>query len=127
MKRTKPKLWDNIVKMVKKSSKGGKANQWSARKAQLAVKIYKYRGGGYSNKKSKKNSLTRWTNQKWRTKSGLPSLISGERYLPEKAIKNLPNKDYIRTSKEKRKSIKLGIQYSKQPKYISRKIRKYRK
>jgi hypothetical protein len=32
---------------MKSSDKGGKAGQWSARKAQLAVQAYKKAGGGY--------------------------------------------------------------------------------
>ena len=32
-------------------------------------------------------SLKDWTKQKWRTKSGKKSSDTGERYLPEKAIK----------------------------------------
>ena len=43
-------------------------------------------------KKSQK-SLKKWTKQKWRTKSGKPSAKTGERYLPEKAIKGLSNKE----------------------------------
>ena len=34
-------------------------------------------------------SLKAWSKQKWRTKSGKPSSKTGERYLPEKAIKAL--------------------------------------
>jgi hypothetical protein len=44
-------------------------------------------------KKPSQRSLERWTKQKWRTKSGKPSTqgpkATGERYLPEKAIKAL--------------------------------------
>ena len=32
---------------VKAGSKGGKAGQWSARKAQMVAKAYKKAGGGY--------------------------------------------------------------------------------
>ena len=35
----------------------------------------------------KQIDLLAWTKQKWRTKSGKKSSITGERYLPEKAIK----------------------------------------
>lgn len=38
-KRTDPALWEQIKKKVMKGSKDGKAGQWSARKAQLAVKL----------------------------------------------------------------------------------------
>ena len=73
---------------------GTKAGQWSARKAQLAVSMYKEKGGGYTDKKDSNNSLTKWSDQNWRTKSGKPSHITGERYLPKKAIDNLSDKEY---------------------------------
>lgn len=130
VKRTNEKLWKSIVTKVKKNSKGGKKNQWSARKAQLAVKEYKEKGGKYIGKKSKKNSLVKWTKQKWRTKSGKNSIqgpnSTGERYLPDKAIKSLTKKEYNKSTNKKRKSIKLGKQYSKQSKKITNKIRRYR-
>ena len=64
--------------------------------------------------------------QNWRTKSGKKSSITGERYLPEKAIKALSNFEYRLTSKAKRKVTKKGNQFSKQPKYIANKIRQFR-
>ncbi len=124
-KKKNPLMWKKIVENVKKSSKGGKPGQWSARKAQISVKIYKERGGKYIGKKSNKNSLHKWTVQKWRTKSGKPSLITGERYLPEKAIKNLSSKEYSFTSLLKRKALKKHKQYSKQPKRIVSKVRRF--
>lgn len=124
--RTDEKLWKKIKKQVQNSSKGGKKGEWSARKAQLAVKIYKQKGGKYKTSKKQSNSLVKWTKQKWRTKSGKPSLKTGERYLPEKAIKNLSNKEYKKTSELKRKALKKGKQYSKQPKKIAQKIKKFR-
>jgi len=57
-------------------------------------------------KKSQK-SLRNWTNQNWRTKSGKPSTqgadATGERYLPEKAIKSLSSSEYGATTRAKRK------------------------
>ena len=38
--------------------------------------------------KKSQQSLKSWTKQKWRTKSGKKSSETGERYLPEKAIKS---------------------------------------
>ena len=64
--------------------------------------------------------------QNWRTKSGKKSSITGERYLPEKAIKALSNFEYRLTSKAKRKVTKKGKQFSKQPKHIAKKIRQFR-
>ena len=77
-------------------------------------------------KKSQK-SLKSWTKQKWRTKSGKKSSETGERYLPEKAIKSLSSKEYAATSKKKREDTAKGKQFSKQPKKIAKKTRQYRK
>lgn len=77
-------------------------------------------------KKSQK-SLKKWTKQKWRTKSGKPSAKTGERYLPEKAIKSLSSSEYAATTKKKRKDTAKGKQHSKQPKKIAKKTAKYRK
>lgn len=129
-RRDRPKLWDKIVSEVKKGNKGGKKGQWSARKAQLAVKRYKSRGGDYIGRKSPNNSLRKWTKQKWRTKSGRPSVVgprsTGERYLPEKAIKALSDKEYKKATRRKRRSLKKGEQYSRMSDSTSRKVRRYR-
>ena len=71
-------------------------------------------------------SLKNWSKQKWRTKSGKPSSKTGERYLPEKAIKALSSSEYARTSAAKRKGKASGKQFVKQPKSIANKVRKYR-
>ena len=76
-------------------------------------------------KKSQK-SLKNWSKQKWRTKSGKPSSKTGERYLPEKAIKALSPQEYAATTRAKRKGTKAGQQFVKQPKKIAKKTRKYR-
>ena len=72
-------------------------------------------------------SLKAWTSQKWRTKSGKPSGKTGERYLPEKAIKALSAKEYAATTRAKRKATKAGKQVARQPKKIAKKTRAYRK
>ena len=77
-------------------------------------------------KKSQK-SLKAWTKQKWRTKSGKKSSETGERYLPEKAIKSLSSAEYAATTKKKREDTKKGKQHSKQPKKIAKKTRSYRR
>ena len=71
-------------------------------------------------------SLKDWTKQKWRTKSGKPSSKTGERYLPEKAIKALSYSEYAATTAAKRKGKAAGKQFVKQPKSIANKVRKYR-
>ena len=81
--------------------------------------------------KKSQRSLKSWTKQKWRTKSGKPSTqgpkATGERYLPEKAIKRLSAKEYAATTKAKRKATRKGKQVAKQPKKIAKKVRRYRR
>jgi hypothetical protein len=81
--------------------------------------------------KKPQKSLVAWTKQKWTTKSGKPSTqgpkATGERYLPEKAIKKLSAAEYAATSKAKREGTKAGKQFVKQPKSIAKKTAKYRK
>jgi hypothetical protein len=126
-KKTKPSLWKRIVARIKsQASHGTRAGQWSGRKAQAAVKAYKKAGGGYSGAKKSSNSLSKWSKQKWRTKSGKKSSKTGERYLPEKAIKSLSAREYARTTAKKRRDKAKGKQFSKQPKSIARKVKKYR-
>lgn len=116
--RTDPDLWEKVKAEITAGSKGGNPGQWSARKAQLAVLEYKKRGGGYKGKKDPSNSLTQWTKQEWRTKSGKPSLETGERYLPKKAIESLTPAQYAATSKKKKAGMEKGEQFVSQPEGI---------
>jgi len=72
-------------------------------------------------------SLKAWGKQKWRTKSGKKSSETGERYLPEKAIKAMSSSEYARTTAAKRKGKAQGKQFVKQPKSIAKKTKKYRR
>ena len=72
-------------------------------------------------------SLKAWSKQKWRTKSGKPSAKTGERYLPEAAIKALSPQEYAAPTRAKRKGTKAGKQFVNQPKGIAKKTRAYRK
>lgn len=71
-------------------------------------------------------SLKAWTEQKWRTKSGKPSSQTGERYLPENAIKALSSQEYAQTTAAKRAGSKAGKQFVKQPTKVAQKVKKYR-
>ena len=44
---TKPTMRKRLFNKIKAGTKGGKAGQWSARKAQLLASEYKKAGGGY--------------------------------------------------------------------------------
>lgn len=76
--------------------------------------------------KKPQQSLKDWGDQKWRTKSGKPSSKTGERYLPEKAIKSLTSAEYAATTRAKRKGKAAGKQFVAQPKSIARKTAGYR-
>ena len=117
--RTDQALWERIKKRITAGDKGGNSGQWSARKAQMSVLEYKKEGGGYKGSKKADNSLVVWTGQNWMTKSGKKSSDTGERYLPQKAIEKLTDKQYQETTKKKKIDTKQGKQFSKQPKTIS--------
>tara|TARA_R110002167_G_scaffold162204_1_gene358609 strand:+ start:427 stop:675 length:249 start_codon:yes stop_codon:yes gene_type:complete len=80
--------------------------------------------------KPSQKSLVAWTKQKWRTKSGKPSTqgseATGERYLPEKAVKALSSEEYARTTAKKRAARRAGKQISQQPKDVAKKTKAYR-
>ena len=44
---TKPAMRKRLFNKIKAGSKGGRAGQWSARKAQMLARQYKAAGGGY--------------------------------------------------------------------------------
>jgi hypothetical protein len=76
--------------------------------------------------KAPQQSLKDWSDQKWRTKSGKPSSKTGERYLPDAAIKSLSPAEYAATTRAKREGKAAGKQFVKQPKAIAEKTAKYR-
>lgn len=82
-------------------------------------------------KKPSQKSLDRWTKQKWRTKSGKPSTqgpkATGERYLPEKAIRALSDEEYEATTRAKRRGTRKGKQHVRQPKKIAKKTARHRR
>jgi hypothetical protein len=121
--KSSPRLWKKSREQAVRQL-GGK---WSARAAQLATKLYKKSGGKYVGKKSRTNSLQKWTLEDWGTKSGKPSGTTGERYLPKLVRERLSPVEYARTTSKKRQDTRRGIQWSPQPKSIRRKTAKMRK
>lgn len=127
MTRTNPELWEK-AKAQAKAKMGGKH---SARAMQLAGKIYREKGGGYSGEKSEaQKSLSKWTKEDWGTKSGKNSTVgkdaTGERYLPKKAREALSPQEYAATTRAKREGTAKGKQFVKQPKKIAEKTKQYR-
>lgn len=76
-------------------------------------------------------SLKDWTSQNWRTRSGKPSTqgpkATGERYLPEAAIRSLSPQEYAATTRAKRAGKAKGKQFVAQPKAIAQKTSRFRK
>lgn len=131
MPYTNPALRERIKNRILAGSKGGKPGQWSARKAQLLAQQYEKSGGGYRGGKTKaQKSLSKWTGEKWRTKSGKPSTqgsqATGERYLPSRAIKSLSASEYAATTRAKRAGTRAGRQFVAQPKKVARKTARFR-
>jgi hypothetical protein len=123
MARTNEALWEK-AKAEAKAKMGGKH---SARAMQLAGKLYKEKGGGYKGPKTEaQKSMSKWTKESWTTKSGKPSSETGERYLPEKAIKALTSSEYAATTRAKREGTRQGKQFVAQPKKVAEKTAKYR-
>jgi hypothetical protein len=130
----KPQLRERLKKEVMAGTKGGKAGQWSARKAQILAQRYEAAGGGYKGGKTKsQKSLSKWTKEDWGTKSGKPSTqgskATGERYLPKKARAKLSAAEYKATSDKKRRGTKAGKQFvanTPKAKKASRSARKAR-
>jgi len=76
--------------------------------------------------KKPQQSLKAWGDQKWRTKSGKKSSVTGERYLPESAIESLSPSEYASTTKAKRAGKAAGKQFVAQPKKIAKKTAGFR-
>ena len=121
---TKPTLRTRLKNKIMASSKGGKAGQWSARKAQMLASEYEKKGGGYKGgKTAKQKSLKKWTGEKWRTSDKKPAIrkdSSGKtvtkRYLPDKAWKKLSASEKAATNKKKTAASKKGKQVVKNTK-----------
>lgn len=119
--KTNPSLWRRIVSKIKKENRYGKPNSWNARKAQYAVKVYKDNNGGYKGKKTKENSLTKWTKQNWQY-SSKKSQGKG-RYLPEKVWDKLTKKEKDKENQKKREATKKGKPKAKYSKKIAKLIK----
>lgn len=111
---TKPRLREAIKKRIMAGDKGGKAGQWSARKAQMLAQEYARQGGGYKGKpKKSQRSLKKWTSEEWTTSDGEPAIRKGgtNRYLPKKAWAKLSPGERAATNRKKRAASKRGEQF----------------
>ena len=114
---TRPALRDRLKAKILAGEKGGKAGQWSARKAQLLAAEYKKAGGDYTKDKAHESEaqqhLEHWTAEGWTTSDGKAAVRDGEtaRYLPKKAWEKLTATQKKATNTKKTTASKAGQQY----------------
>lgn len=111
---TKPELRDKIKKQVIAGDKGGRAGQWSARKAQLVAHEYQAEGGGYKHERTEaQQSLKNWGDEHWHTGDGEQAIQGDEthRYLPDKAWDDLTPEQKKATDRKKVAASKRGKQF----------------
>lgn len=111
---TKPELREKLKTEIKDGEKGGKAGQWSARKAQLLTHEYEKAGGGYKEdtKTESQEHLKQWTDEDWKTSDGKPADREGgtTRYLPKGAWDKLSPGEKKATNVKKVAGSKAGKQ-----------------
>jgi len=114
--RNDPELWERVKRSIKK---GG----WSARKSQLAVALYKKKGGTYKGTKKSCNSLTKWTREDWGyiSKSNNKKSKRKGRYLPKKVREMLTPSEKRKENRLKGNKVGQKIPYSKS---VLKKMRK---
>ena len=114
VKYTEPALRERLKKKITAGDKGGRAGEWSARKAQLLAAEYKKAGGGYVGpRKASQEHLKKWTEEKWHTSDKKPA-IRGKattRYLPDKAWTDLTPAQKRATNAKKESASKQGKQF----------------
>jgi len=109
-----PQLRLRLRQRIMAGSKGGRAGQWSARKAQLLSQAYERAGGGYSGPRTAaQRSLRRWTGERWRTSDGRPAIqgSSTRRYLPDAAWRRLSPGQRAATNRRKLEGSRRGRQF----------------
>jgi hypothetical protein len=130
MTYSKPSLRESIKRRVMAGTRGGKAGQWSARKAQLVALEYKKAGGGYTGPRTgKQKSLKKWTKEKWTTSDGKPAIrnTGTTRYLPKKAWDKLTPSEKSATNRKKLQASRKGKQFvanTKAAKTAGRQVRR---
>lgn len=110
----KPALRERLKTKIQKGTKGGRAGQWSARKAQLLAQEYEAAGGGYTGpRRDSQKHLKKWTDEQWHTRDGKPAARgkTTARYLPKKAWSTLSEGEKKATDTKKRKASRTGKQF----------------
>jgi hypothetical protein len=111
---TDPALRERLKREITAGTKGGRAGQWSARKAQLLAHAYAAEGGGYTGPKTgRQRHLDEWTREEWQTADGKPARrgATTARYLPKQAWDELTPAQRRSTDTKKRAASKAGRQF----------------
>ena len=111
---TMPELRERLKARILRGTKGGKAGQWSARKAQLLAHAYEAEGGGYKGgKTSTQRHLQEWTHQEWTTSDGERAQRGSgtARYLPKTAWSTLSASEKAATNRKKVEGSRRGTQH----------------
>jgi hypothetical protein len=114
-KYTDPGLRERLKAEIISGERGGRAGQWSARKAQLLAHEYEKAGGGYTGGKDEtQQHLSDWTEQDWQTADGDDRARHGDetsRYLPKEAWDALSPQEKRATDRAKREGSRRGEQH----------------
>ena len=111
---TDPALRERLKAEITAGSKGGRAGQWSARKAQLLARAYEEAGGGYAGgRDERQRHLAAWTDEHWTTADGAPAERTDgtHRYLPEAAWGKLTAAQQRATDRKKVAGSRRGEQF----------------
>ena len=109
-----PQLRMRLRQRIMAGSRGGRAGQWSARKAQLLSQAYEQAGGGYTGPRTAaQRRLRRWSAERWRTSDGRPAIqgSSTRRYLPAAAWRRLTPGQRAATNRKKLEGSRAGRQF----------------
>jgi hypothetical protein len=111
---TDPALRERLKGEITAGTRGGRAGQWSARKAQLLARAYEEAGGGYEGARdARQRHLAEWTAEEWTTADGRPAERGDgtHRYLPQEAWDKLTPAERRATDRKKVAGSKRGRQF----------------
>ena len=111
---TNPELREKVKQEVLAGDKGGRAGQWSARKAQMVAHEYEAQGGGYKHpRNAAQKSLKEWGDEHWHTADGKHASQGDvtHRYLPDAAWKELSPEERKKTDRKKVAGSEQGKQF----------------
>lgn len=116
---TDPELRERLKTEIVAGDKGGRAGQWSARKAQLLAAAYERHGGGYKQPPTaEQRHLIQWTQEEWQTADGSARAREGDetaRYLPKAAWGELSPEERAETDEAKRTASREGRRFVANP------------